>query len=259
MALLMAPLLLLTACGDDGGSESADATTTTVGGGGGGDEGEDSEYCTLSREMDEQEEFPSEEQLNALAAAAPDEIADDVQFVVDAFIEAGEENIFEVFSDPEVEERLEPIEAYDAEVCGIESEDEELPEGVSREEDAAATQVEVTPVETGTGDAKTYGWDFEAPSAGNVSFVMNNTGEEAHFIGVGKLAEGVTFEEALASEDTSETLTLEADSDVAAPGDTVYLTFENLEPGEYGMICFIPAPDGTPHALKGMAEPFTVS
>lgn len=32
----------------------------------------------------------------------------------------------------------------------------------------------------------------------------------------------------------------------------------NLGPGEYGMVCFVPAPDGEPHAYKRMAAGFTV-
>jgi hypothetical protein len=49
-----------------------------------------------------------------------------------------------------------------------------------------------------------------------------------------------------------------ADSDVAASGEEAVLTIENLEPGEYAMVCFIPAPDGQPHAFLGMAVGFTV-
>jgi hypothetical protein len=33
---------------------------------------------------------------------------------------------------------------------------------------------------------------------------------------------------------------------------------EALGPGRYAMVCFIPAPDGVPHALKGMVSEFTV-
>jgi hypothetical protein len=49
-----------------------------------------------------------------------------------------------------------------------------------------------------------------------------------------------------------------ADSDVAASGEEAVLTIENLEPREYAMVYFIPAPDGQPHAFWGMAVGFTV-
>lgn len=41
-------------------------------------------------------------------------------------------------------------------------------------------------------------------------------------------------------------------------GEEAVLTVENLEPGEYGMVCFVPGPDGKPHAFNGMAVQFTV-
>ena len=44
---------------------------------------------------------------------------------------------------------------------------------------------------------------------------------------------------------------------VVAPGSTVAATVD-LGAGEYAYICFIPSPDGTPHAAKGMLTPFTV-
>jgi len=40
--------------------------------------------------------------------------------------------------------------------------------------------------------------------------------------------------------------------------DTEYLNIE-LEPGTYALTCFIPGPDGTPHAFTGMAVEITVS
>jgi hypothetical protein len=33
----------------------------------------------------------------------------------------------------------------------------------------------------------------------------------------------------------------------------------DLEAGDYALVSFLPGPDGTPHALTGMATPFTVA
>jgi hypothetical protein len=43
-----------------------------------------------------------------------------------------------------------------------------------------------------------------------------------------------------------------------SPGVPAWATL-HLEPGSYVAVCFVPAADGTPHALKGMVTPFTVS
>lgn len=270
VAVSVVPLLFLLGCGDDpvsGGDDAAatseddgavttttaaDATTTTAGdeSASGDVSAEAADYCELATQLDEQEDFPSIDQLQALAESAPEEIREDVAFIVERFMEAeGEQEVFAMFSDPEVQERLEPIEAFEIEECGLGSASEE-PEGVSQEILPDASQVEVTAVE--------YDFLFDAPSPGAVSFVMMNEGEEPHFMGIGKLAEGVTVEEAINAEDPSEVTEWTAESAIAAPGEQAVLSFENLEPGEYGMVCFVPAPDGEPHAYKGMAVGFTV-
>jgi plastocyanin len=50
------------------------------------------------------------------------------------------------------------------------------------------------------------------------------------------------------------------ESGLAAGGgaDEEAITFD-VEPGNYGVLCFVPAPDGTPHAFMGMQKEFTVS
>jgi plastocyanin len=47
---------------------------------------------------------------------------------------------------------------------------------------------------------------------------------------------------------------------MAAPGgaDEEVVTFD-LQPGTYGLVCFVPSADGTPHAMLGMATQITVS
>jgi hypothetical protein len=245
IGVVAVPLLLLAACGND------DDTAATDNGDAATDNGESSEFCELAEQLTEQEDFPSEEQLERYKELAPAEISEDAQVVADAFIDAGPEGFGEIFADQDVMDRLQRIEDFEAEECGIESGGGELPDGVSTELDEDAQRVDVSAIE--------YDFVFDAPSAGAVSFVMSNDGEEAHYMGIGKLAEGVTLEEALEADDPDEVTEFTADSDVAAPGDEAVLTFEDLEAGEYGMVCFIPTPDGTPHAFVGMAVPFTVT
>ena len=84
-----------------------------------GDDGRDVQaYCDMSREFDAQEDFPTPEQLDRLAEAAPEEIRGDVEFVVERFktaIETGDPA--GAFDNAEVEQRLEPIEAFEAREC----------------------------------------------------------------------------------------------------------------------------------------------
>jgi uncharacterized cupredoxin-like copper-binding protein len=232
LALLAAlPMLLLGACGDDDGGADVEA------------------YCDLARELDEQEDFASDEQIGALIDTAPADIADDVEFVAERFKQAGADEIEQVFGDPEVAERIEPIEQFEAEHCGIGGGDEEGG-AHSHEIDSDAQRVDVTATE--------YDFEFEAPDAGAVSFVMTNDGTEPHIMGISKLREGVSPEEATQAEATPEVTEFAIASDVAAPGEEVVLTFENLEAGGYRMVCFITAPHGEPHAVMGMSVPFTV-
>ncbi len=100
-------------------------------------------------------------------------------------------------------------------------------------------------------------------AAGPTAFTMTNEGEEPHFMFVVKLKEGATLAEALeaeaAGEDPEAFLEEEVgDSTTAAPGMTAVLNAD-LTPGTYGIMCFISAEDGTPHAALGMAQEFTVS
>ncbi|HZB42700.1 MAG TPA: hypothetical protein VE487_17135 [Ilumatobacter sp.] len=74
-----------------------------------------------------------------------------------------------------------------------------------------------------------------------------------------KLTEGVTLEQAMEAEDDSKLAGM-WESGLAAGGgaDEEAITFD-VEPGNYGVLCFVPAPDGTPHAFMGMQKEFTVS
>ena len=80
----------------------------------GDDDGDDVQaYCDLSAELDEQEGPPSDEQLDEISDLAPDEISEEIDFVVDRFNEDGEA----AFEDPEVGERFVVIEGFETENC----------------------------------------------------------------------------------------------------------------------------------------------
>lgn len=208
-------------------------------------------YCDAARALDEQEGFPTPEQLDELAETAPEEIRADVEFVAERFkaaIEAGDPA--GAFADPEVEQRLEPIEAFEVQECGLdEAEEEEEQDPSVTELDPAAARVDVIATE--------YAFELDPPAAGPTSFVMDNQGDETHVMLVARLAEGATLDQALQADDPAEFIEEEYESDVAAPGGEAVLTTE-LTPGEWAMICFLPAPDGEPHFAKGMAESFSI-
>jgi hypothetical protein len=108
-----------------------------------------------------------------------------------------------------------------------------------------------------------------SPKAGWTQIDFDNAGVEDHMMAVFKLKKGTTtaqLKKALLSSDES------AVGKIAAPGDpTVSGTPGLLGPGQktsimtelpagtYGIACFVPAPDGSPHVAHGMVKTFTVS
>lgn len=232
---------------DDGADDDADGTADI--------DPANAEVCALAAEMNEQDDLPSAEQLSKYQDLAPDEIAEDVDVAASQLIEAeGFVDFLAIFAKDDVEEAVENIEEWEAENCGIESDGPggELPPGATEEIEPDAARVDVVAVD----------YDFEVDgeiAAGRTSFVLTNDGDEAHFLGIIKLAEGVALEDAIQSEDES---VAEGfwESGTAAPGgeDEEVITFD-LEPGSYGMVCFIPDASFTPHAFLGMAVPFEVA
>jgi hypothetical protein len=209
------------------------------------------DYCAIARELDEQEGFPTADQLEEIRSAAPDEISDEISTVADAFlagIEAGDPAA--AFNDPAVEEAFGPIEAFETENCGLHGDDDEGAEQDPSvtEPDPDAAQVAVT--------ATDYAFAFDPPVAGRTSFTMTNAGEERHVMLLFRLAEGFTVDDVLESEG-DEGAEEELESDTAAAGEEAVLTAD-LVPGVYGMICFLPDADGTPHFELGMVSEFTI-
>ena len=247
--------VLLAGCGEDGGEVATDEDTQqTQQTQQGTDEqasGDIQAYCDAARELDEQQDFPTPEQLDELVAAAPEEIKDDVEFVTERFkaaIESGDPA--GAFGDPEVEQRLEPIEEFETRECGLGADEEEEEQDPSVTViDPAAARVDVTATE--------YEFELEPPESGPTSFVMSNEGQESHVMLIARLAEGATVDQALEADDPAEFVEEEYDSGIANPGDEAVVTAE-LTPGEWAMVCYLPAPDGEPHFAKGMVETFTI-
>lgn len=233
--------LLVAGCGDDDETSTEETEDTE----------EVSDYCELAVELDEQDDFPSVEQLAALEDAAPDEIADEIAVVVAAFTAATEAGTpGNAFSDPAVEEAFGPIEAYEEEECGLEGDDEEPQDPSVQEADPSAAQVAVTATE--------YAFELgSAPVAGRTTFTMNNAGKEAHLMYILQVEEGSTFDEVFAAEG-EEGVAADYESKAAVGGESAVITAD-LVPGEYGMICYLPDPEGTAHVELGMVTQFTVA
>lgn len=251
--------LVLAACGDDETDEATtDTTAAAEDGGEGTTEGaaeveiapEDADFCAIATELDQQDEFPTVEQLETYRDSAPPEISEEANLIADAFIAAGDDP-FAAFEAPGVDEAFSDVlEPYETEHCGLhqDSEDEEDQDPSLTEPDESATQVAVT--------AREYAFEFDAPAAGRTQFTMTNEGEERHVMYLFKLSEGRSVDDVLESEG-DDGVEFDAESDTAAPGEQAILTVD-LTPGDWAMICYIPTPEGAPHFTEGMRNEFTV-
>lgn len=216
-------------------------------------------FCKIAREINEVEGAPSTEQLDEYVAAAPDDIEEDAEFVAGKFEEAGN-NIGAVFADPEIGEKIARFEEAERRECGLhEGADEGEIEG---EGDAAPAEgsavVEVTGVEYAFRGVP------ETVPAGLTALAFANDGSEAHQMVVFRLAEGKAVADILTLEGeddpaAAEVIEAEVGSAFGEPGgDTGYVNAD-LTPGSYALVCFIPGPEGKPHAELGMTAQFTVA
>jgi uncharacterized cupredoxin-like copper-binding protein len=85
----------------------------------------------------------------------------------------------------------------------------------------------------------------------------DNQGAEPHEMVVLKLPEGVTFDQVMADQSLESQVEFIGQT-FFEPGHAGDLALVNLPPGTYTIACFVTAPDGQPHAAKGMVTEFTV-
>ena len=96
-----------------------------------------------------------------------------------------------------------------------------------------------------------------APAGALVAFTLSNPGQYPHELGVVRLPEGVSVEQALADPSLEAQVQFVGGA-YAEPGDTGYFGLHNLEPGTYTAVCFVDVPEGVPHVMRGMVPEFTV-
>jgi hypothetical protein len=99
----------------------------------------------------------------------------------------------------------------------------------------------------------------DVAAGGNIAFAIENIGQEAHELVLFRLDTTAPLLELLESEDEEpEGLEFLAFAE-ADPGESsAALPSSPLTAGRYGIVCFFPAPDGTPHAFLGMVSEFNV-
>jgi plastocyanin len=104
-------------------------------------------------------------------------------------------------------------------------------------------------------------WDFElsaTPTSETETVTFTNDGEQPHVLVFAKINEGFTIDEAVAAEGKKGTAEEVGFVD-AKPGESATLKVkEPLEPGDYAMLCPIPAGDGEFHYDLGQLEEFEI-
>ncbi|MGH7580334.1 MAG: hypothetical protein ACREM9_09200, partial [Gemmatimonadales bacterium] len=105
----------------------------------------------------------------------------------------------------------------------------------------------------------TYDAPVEVP-AGLTEIRLVNKGPSLHHIQLMKLEDGKTLEDFLGALKGEQFPTWATDAGGPAPPerDDTTTVIQSLEPGTYALICFIPAPDGMPHVMKGMSRELKV-
>jgi len=90
---------------------------------------------------------------------------------------------------------------------------------------------------------------------------VDSAAEEGHEIVLMQLPEGTTAQQLIQGEMSDEQIEAEGTFygfAYAEPGQTADIAVASLEPGTYFLVCYVSAPDGTPHVHLGMATEITV-
>ena len=131
-------------------------------------------------------------------------------------------------------------------------------EGEESSGDSAATEAAVEEVTLTADDRDGYTFELsETPTADTTSVVFDNQGKEGHFLVYAKINEGFTVDEAVELQGKKGSAEILVEKG-AGPGQSK--TFEisdPVEPGNYAMLCPIPAPEG-PHYKLGQLEEFEI-
>jgi hypothetical protein len=112
-------------------------------------------------------------------------------------------------------------------------------------------------------DATEYAFKTLGSVPGGVTTVqLRNIGKEKHEAQFIKLNPGVTLDQVIAALQQEgpppNIFTFEGGPGEVVPNRTAEVML-NLTQGQYALLCFISAPDGQPHAAKGMVLPLTVN
>jgi len=94
-------------------------------------------------------------------------------------------------------------------------------------------------------------------TSGVTTFHLMNEGKEAHHVVLLKIP-FAEFQKANPAGPPPSDLVVLGGPNAAMPGGTAEATVD-LTPGSYTMVCFIPAPDGKLHLMKGMARALEVT
>ena len=135
--------------------------------------------------------------------------------------------------------------------------------GIGRLDDCGARPARLRNAARVQVTAYDFAFTADTPRAGPTRFVLRNDGSEPHHVFVVRLREQGTVADAVRADRFEQRpgdflAGAGQTSPVAAPGETVNLDVR-LQPGVYGLLCFVASDDGTPHAYKGMATEVIVS
>jgi hypothetical protein len=98
---------------------------------------------------------------------------------------------------------------------------------------------------------------------GQLSVTVENDGKEEHQATIVRFKPGKTIADLQSVAGANpghlgDVIDVFGGPNAAKPGGGSATSTQSLEPGDYFFMCFIPAPDGVPHAAKGMVAPFKV-
>ncbi len=145
--------------------------------------------------------------------------------------------------------------------CGAEGGDGSA--GAQKEDENASKGSAATTAEVSTIAVKGDEYSFNAPKtvpSGKVAFKFENVGEEKHEMVVFMIKDDSKVNELLAMpQKQAQKHVAIIGGTGAGPGEAAKKPVQrNLSPGRYAMVCFLPAPDKTPHFVKGMVQGFAV-